>query len=136
MDELAIITALGLSSDLDALKRINTAVVRRINSLEFTPRSSFAPKTRSGATRADFRVGDRVTFNAGARGTITATVEKINPKSIGVLNVDPTARERRWRVSPGLLHLVGADRTSAAPTAPIIPAIPSATPTAAGAGAW
>lgn len=59
----------------------------------------------------EFRVGDRVSFDARGR-TITGFVRQVNRKTV---SVQPGAGSRYWRVSPGLLRK--ADGPAPAPKA-------------------
>lgn len=54
--------------------------------------------------RADFKVGDRVTFNDRNNIPVTGTVNRVNQKTV---TVTPDNGDGRWRVSAALLnHLV------------------------------
>ena len=49
--------------------------------------------------KVSFKVGDRVRFDAGHRGTVTGTVRKINQKTV---NVDADTG-MKWKVHPSFL---------------------------------
>jgi hypothetical protein len=54
--------------------------------------------------RAEFKVGDRVTFNDRDNVPVTGTVSRVNQKTV---SVTPDNKVGRWRVSAALLnHLV------------------------------
>ena len=60
--------------------------------------------TAKAATRPDFKVGDRVTFNDRNNIPVTGTVSRINKKTV---TVAPDNNDGSWRVSAALLnHLV------------------------------
>jgi hypothetical protein len=61
------------------------------------------PPAAKAPTRADFKVGDKVTFNDRHQVPITGTITRINQKSITVV---PDHQPGQWRVSPSLLRHV------------------------------
>jgi hypothetical protein len=62
------------------------------------------PPAAKAPTRADFKVGDKVTFNDRYQAPITGTITRINQKSITVV---PDHQPGQWRVSPSLLrHII------------------------------
>lgn len=84
---------------------------------------------------AKFMVGDMIEFYSTKHyKNIRAIVERVNGKSLSCREVEN--RFSKLRVAPTLARLVGADKPASAPVAPGVPAIPSAMPTAAGAGTW
>ena len=50
-----------------------------------------------------FSVGDRVQFTNRSGTTVVGTVDKVNPKTVGVA---PDNRGRKWRVPPTMLSRV------------------------------
>lgn len=94
----------------------------------------WAPTHKPPARPAtSFKIGDLVEFYGKGR-TVRIQVERINPKTLG--GHEPGLRHMRWRVSPSLCRLVGADKPTKVEPHPLVPALPSALPTAVGAGGW
>jgi hypothetical protein len=60
--------------------------------------------TDQAPARAEFKVGDRVTFNDRNNIPVTGTVSRINQKTV---TVAPDNKDGHWRISAALLnHLV------------------------------
>ena len=95
--------------------------------------------------RTTFRRGDLIEFKDKKGLPVRATVDRVNDKT---LSCTCTETRGKWRVSPHLARLVGADKKTTPPVAPmIVPPIESAAagstvpgfgsvPTSAYAGGW
>ncbi len=71
--------------------------------VEFVAAASPRPAAKA-ASRPDFKVGDRVTFQDRNNILVTGTVRRINQKTV---TVAPDNKDGHWRVSAALLnHLV------------------------------
>jgi hypothetical protein len=63
-------------------------------------RLRFLQQARAHVSMLKFRIGERVSFQADGRGTITGTITRYNKKSVTVV----TDHGQRWNVSPVLLR--------------------------------
>jgi hypothetical protein len=107
------------SMNIFQLRDINTTVMQRLSilsgGLEGTPTLATTPSF--GPTASKFKCGDFVTFWSNRdRKHIQAIVGRINGKSLSCHATDGS--KTKWRVSPGLCRLVGADVVATVPTTP------------------
>ena len=86
---LAAIAQLGV----DDLRFLNSAIVDQLKALR---------NASDAQNIAQFAVGDRVTFTDKAGERLSATVLKLNKKTVGLVTDDDV----RWKVSPQLLELI------------------------------
>ena len=63
-------------------------------------RLRFLHQARAHARMLEFRIGDRVTFDADGRGPVTGMLTRYNKKSVTVVTDDG----HRWNVSPNVLR--------------------------------
>lgn len=75
----------------DELIDLNHRVVERLRFLE---------QMRAHGSMLKFSIGQRVTFDANGRPSVTGTLTKYNKKTVTVISDDG----HRWNVSPGLLR--------------------------------
>jgi hypothetical protein len=94
----------GLSIDIDKLSEeelvdLNHRIVERLR---------FLNQMRAHSQMLDFKVGDRVTFQAEGRRPLVGILTRYNKKTVAVI----TENGQHWNVSPGLLRKVqSSDRT-------------------------
>jgi hypothetical protein len=72
---------------------LNHRVVERLRLLK---------QMRAHVTMMEFKIGDRVAFQADHRGTVEGMLTRYNRKSVTVITDDG----HRWNVSPGLIRKV------------------------------
>lgn len=98
----------GLSED--ELTDLNHRVVERLKLLR---------EMRTRKRMAEFKIGDRVSFNGHGGELLTGLLIRANRKTVTVLTNDG----HQWNVAPGLLTLVeeGAMLKEAAATMKVIP---------------
>lgn len=84
--------------DEERLREVNEIVVKEIR---------YRVKTRNESARTKFRVGDKVTFDAGRRGVKHGVVFAIGTGKIQVKVVEPYSPGgyMNWRVPPTMLSL-------------------------------
>jgi hypothetical protein len=124
----------GLNAVLDKLTMAQLNDVKRMVDMRVHAHAPAPPVP----SRADFRPGDLVAFDARGR-EVWARVERHNPKSMGLREIPHNAQSvpgTKWRVHPSLLRLVGAG--GAVPAAPKVEVRPlaGAVPNMESAGTW
>ena len=75
-------------------------------------RLRFLRQMRAHKQMLEFKIGDRVTFEADGHGTVQGMLTRYNRKSVTVITDDG----RQWNVSPALLSRVAVP-SAAAPQA-------------------
>jgi hypothetical protein len=94
----------GMSIDIDKLSEeelvdLNHRIVERLR---------FLKQMRAHSQMLDFKIGDRVTFQAEGRRPLVGILTRYNKKTVAVI----TENGQHWNVSPGLLRKVqSSDRT-------------------------
>ncbi len=88
-------------SAVEAIKRLNEEDLHFLNRL-IVERLKLIAQARATTLMANFTKGDRVSFQAADGEMVEGTVLRLNKKTISIITDD----DRRWNVSPGLLHLV------------------------------
>ena len=91
--------------DIDRLSEaelvdLNHRIVERLRFLE---------QVRAHSRMLEFRIGDRVCFQAGGRDVVEGMLTRYNRKTVTVIADDG----RQWNVSPGLLRRAGFPRNAA-----------------------
>ena len=89
-----------LNDVLDYIESLEVGDTRRTKIIDCLNRQSRASRAEA---KAQFHVGQTVTFIANTYQHITGTIRKINRINIDVVD---SATGRKWRVSPKLLHPV------------------------------
>ena len=79
-------------------------------------RLRFLAQTRAHARMLEFRIGDRVCFQAAEHGSIEGMLTRYNRKTVTVITDDG----RQWNVSPGLLRRASSLDTPDADTSNVI----------------
>lgn len=132
---------------MESIKRMSTPEFNIIDDFMKAQRH-FRTGGTTGRLAAPFKVGDLIEFHSRAGALIRARVNRVNGKTVSCQQVD--APFGKWRVSPSLAHLVGADKmgTPVTPSATdtadeladVMDALPppmhSSVPTAEAAGHW
>ena len=79
-------------------------------------RLRFLAQMRAHARMLEFKIGDRVNFQAGEHGLVEGMLTRYNKKTVTVITDDG----RQWNVSPGLLRRTSALDTAEADTSNVI----------------
>ena len=77
---------------------LNRRIVERLRLLQ---------QMRAHKQMLEFRIGDRVAFQADGRGTVEGMLTRYNRKSVTVITDDG----HQWNVAPGLLSRAAAPST-------------------------
>lgn len=80
-------------------------------------RLRFLSQMRAHARMLEFRIGDRVSFQAEGRPPITGMLTRYNRKSVTVV----TDAGERWNVAPGILRRADGPRADDQPAPNVIP---------------
>jgi len=88
-------------SAVEAIKGLEEEDLHFLNRL-IVERLNLISQVRATEKMANFSAGDRVNFQASNGLKVEAIVQRLNKKTISVVNDDG----HRWNVSPGLLQLV------------------------------
>jgi hypothetical protein len=89
-----------MTTDIDRLTEaelidLNHRIVERLR---------FLQQMRAHKQMLEFRIGDRVTFQADGRGTVEGMLTRYNRKSVTVITDDG----HHWNVAPGFLTRAAA----------------------------
>src|SRR5215218_5213058 len=92
-----------MNVDIDQLTEpelvdLNHRVVERLR---------FLQQMRAHTQMLEFKIGDRVTFQADGRGSVEGMLTRYNRKSVTVITDDG----HHWNVAPGLLSRAAAPST-------------------------
>jgi hypothetical protein len=79
-------------------------------------RLRFLGQMRAHARMLEFRIGDRVCFQAGERDPVEGMLTRYNKKTVTVIADDG----RQWNVSPGLLRRATSRGAARADTSNVI----------------
>jgi hypothetical protein len=93
--------------DIDRLSEAELIDLNR----RIVERLRFLSHMRAHRAMLEFRIGDRVAFQADRLQTIQGIITRYNKKTVSVIADDG----RRWNVSPGLLHPAPVDGRHADP---------------------
>jgi len=90
--------------DIDGLSEaelvdLNNRIVERLR---------FLHQARSHKRMLDFKIGDRVSFQANGRAIVVGILTRYNKKSVTII----TEAGERWNVAPGFLHRVVESSTA------------------------
>jgi len=96
--------------DIDGLSEaelidLNHRIVERLRLLQ---------QMRAHKKMLEFRIGDRVAFQADGRGTVEGMLTRYNRKSVTVITDDG----HHWNVAPGLLTRAAAPAAAKPQTSP------------------
>ena len=99
-----------MTIDIDGLSEaelidLNYRIVERLRLLQ---------QMRAHKQMLEFRIGDRVAFQADGRGTVEGMLTRYNRKSVTVITDDG----HHWNVSPGLLTRATAPAAAKPPARP------------------
>ena len=84
---------------------LNRRIVERLRLLQ---------QMRAHRQMLEFKIGDRVTFQADGRGTVEGMLTRYNRKSVTIITDDG----HHWNVSPALLSKITAAAPSKSQAAP------------------
>jgi len=87
---------------------LNNRIVERLR---------FLSQMRAHARMLEFRIGDKISFQAEGDRSVIGILTRYNRKTVTVVTDDG----RRWNVSPALLRLADADRASEDEVPRIVP---------------
>ncbi len=96
-----------MTIDIDRLSEaelidLNHRIIERLRLLQ---------QMRAHRQMLEFKIGDRVAFQADGRGTVEGMLTRYNRKSVTVITNDG----HQWNVSPGLLTRADAPTAAAKP---------------------
>ena len=77
-------------------------------------RLRFLQQMRAHKQMLEFRIGDRVAFQADGRGTVEGMLTRYNRKSVTVITDDG----HQWNVAPGFLSRADAPAAATPPARP------------------
>lgn len=97
-----------MTTDIDRLTEaelidLNHRIVERLR---------FLQQMRAHKQMLEFRIGDRVAFQADGRGTVEGMLTRYNRKSVTVITDDG----HHWNVAPGFITLAPAAAKPQAPS--------------------